>query len=375
METAAARAEHSLKVSIELSLERWKVLSAVHGGGKQREKSMPAGDLVALHEELVRARQKHGLPAGAAVYSCYEAGRDGHWLHRHLVAMGVENVVVDPASLPRSGRHRRAKTDRLDGRVLLGCLIRYLEGERGVWSVVRVPSVEEEDQRHLHRELEVLKRERGSHRNRLRGLLVLHGVRLEPGREFLARLAAARQWDGSPLPPELVARAEREYARLRQVEEQIDALVHRCRQLLRESQEPAVAMVRRLMRLKSLGEASAWVLVFEFFAWRQFRNRRQVGKLAGMTGTPRQSGEMDRDAGLDKSGNPRVRRMMVELAWCWLRWQPQSRLSLWFHERFGRGGKRSRKVGIVALGRKLLVALWRYLEQGIVPEGAVLKAA
>lgn len=375
MKTAAAVPEHSLKVAIELSNSRWKLVSSVGSGGRVREKSIAAGDLMALHAELARAKQKQGLAADAEVWACYEAGRDGFWLDRHLEVAGVHCVVVDAASLSRSGRKRRAKTDRLDAEQLLRHLLRCLQGEQGVWSVVRVPSVEEEDRRHLWREREALKKQRTSHSNRLRSLLVLHGVRIEPGREFLVRLAVARQWDGNPLPPELLARVKREYARLQLVDEQIRELEQHCQELLRESEEPAVARVRHLLRLKSVGEATAWVLVLEFFAWRRFQNRRQVGRLAGMTGTPHQSGEMDRDIGLDKSGNPRVRRMMVELAWLWLRWQPQSRLSLWFQERFGRGGKRSRKVGIVALARKLLVALWRYVDQGIVPDGAVLKSA
>lgn len=375
MKTAAAGTEHSLKVAIELSNTRWKLVSAVTPGGKVREKSIAAGELMELHRELAEARRKQGLAADAPVWVCYEAGRDGFWLCRHLESMGVRCVVVDAASLSRSGRKRRAKTDRLDARHLLSHLLRHLQGERGVWSVVRVPSVEDEDRRHLWREREALKQQRTSHRNRLRSLLVLHGVRIEPGKEFRGELAAARQWDGKPLPPELVARARREYARLVLVEAQIRALEQRCRKLLRESKEPAVAIVRDLMHLKSVGDNAGWALSLEFFAWRQFRNRRQLGRLAGITGTPHQSGEMDRDAGLDKSGNPRVRRIMVEIAWIWLRWQPQSRLSLWFQERFGRGGKRSRKVGIVALARKLLVALWRYVDQGIIPDGAVLKSA
>lgn len=372
--TAAAGTENSLKVAIELSNSRWKLVSAVAPGGKVREKTIAARDLAALHAELSRAKQKQGLPADAEVWVCYEAGRDGFWLSRHLEELGVHCVVVDAASLSRSGRKRRAKTDRIDARQLLSHLLRYLQGERGVWSVVRVPSVEEEDRRHLWREREALKKQRTCHCNRLRSLLVLQGVQIEPGKEFLVRLAAARQWDGSPLPPETLARLKREYARLQLVEQQIRELERHCQKLLRESQEPAVVMVRDLMQLKSVGDATAWLLVLEFFAWRQFKNRRQVGRLAGMTGTPHQSGEMSRDAGLDKSGNARVRRMMVELAWLWLRWQPQSRLSLWFQERFGRGGRRSRKVGIVALARKLLVALWRYVDQGIVPDGAVLKS-
>jgi transposase len=253
-------------------------------------------------------------------------------------------------------------------------LIRYDCGEKKVWSVVNVPSLEAEDRRHLHRELASLKTDRTRHINRIKGLLVGQGVRLPVGRNFLESLAGSRLWDGSPLPSGLRARVEQEYASLLFVQQQIKALEARRKRLIRESDDASVEKVRWLMRLKGIGENSAWLFVMEFFGWRDFRNRRQVGALTGLTPTPHQSGDESREQGISKSGNRLIRAMAIEIAWGWLRHQPKSDLSRWFRERFGHGSKRMRKVGIVALARKLLIALWRYLEFGEIPVGAQFKA-
>ncbi|MGH8525083.1 MAG: IS110 family transposase [Gammaproteobacteria bacterium] len=359
-----------LYMALELSHKTWRLVFS--DGGKERQVSMEARNLVRLEEEIGKAKVKFGLPVGAQVRSCYEAGRDGFWLHRYLLNRGIENVVLESASIEVDRRARRAKTDRLDGGKLLKQLMRHhRDGE--FLRIVRVPSVEQEDGRRLHRELERLKKERTEHRNRLQGLVVTQGVVLKPGRDFLSRLAGVVLWNGEPLPADLKAELEREYGRLKLVEEQIRALETERLKRLEDGREPSLRQVRMLARLRGLGPGSAWVLVMEFFGWRGFRNRREVGAAAGLTGTPYASGESTREQGSSQAGNRRVRALIIELAWAWLRYQPSSALSRWFGARFGPGGKRSRRVGIVALARRLLVALWRYHEFGEVPAEAELK--
>jgi len=335
---------------------------------------MDAGELAVLRQEIDQARRRFRLPEGAVIRSCYEAGRDGFWLHRYLTSLGFSNLVVDSASIEVNRRARRTKTDRLDAAKLLTMLIRYHHGEERVWSVVHVPSVEAEDMRHLQRQLHSLKVARTQHVNRIKGLLVSQGVDVPIHAGFLEALTRARMWDGSPLPPRLCARVGREYARLRSAEEEIEELEAERDKVIETSGLPCVAQVRQLMKLKGIGPASAWLFVMEFFAWREFRNRRQVGSLAGLTPTVFQSGEESHDLGISKAGNRLVRGMAIEVAWGWLRYQPESELARWYYEVFGEGGKRRHKVGIVAMARKLLVALWHYLERGEIPTGAELKA-
>jgi transposase len=323
---------------------------------------------------VTKAKERFHLPEDVRVVSCYEAGRDGFWLHRYLLSIGIENQVVDSSSIEVNRRGRRAKTDRIDGDKLLTMVMRDLGGERDVWSVVQVPSIEEEDARRLHRELERLKSERTGHRNRLQGLLVAQGMRLKPGRDFLERLEKVSLWDGGALPVELKGELVREYERLRLVEEQIHSSEQVQDERLEQAQTEAMRQVVQLMSLCGIGKTSAWVFVMEFFGWRRFRNRREVGALAGLTGTPYDSGDSQRDQGISKAGNRRIRTLSIEIAWSWLRYQPQSKLSLWFKERFAGGGKRMRRIGIVALARRRLIALWQYLEHGLLPPGAQLKA-
>ena len=366
--------EQKLYMAMELSDKCWKLVFS-DGGEKRRHETMEAGHRMELVEAIRKAKEKFDLSSEAKVVSCYEAGRDGFWLHRYLVTLGVENQVVDSSSIETNRRKRRAKTDRIDGVKLLTMLMRYWGGERGLWSVVRVPTVEDEEGRRLHRELASLNKERTRHRNRIRGLLVAQGLRLEPNGDFLQRLEALTLWDGAPLPLELKGELEREYQRLRLVEAQRRALEKTRKSRLRQADTASVQQVVQLMGLRAIGPNCAWLLVMEFFAWRGFRNRRQLGACAGLTGTPYDSGGSKRDQGISKAGNRRVRTMMIEIAWLWLRYQPNSKLSRWFRERFAGGGARMRRVGIVALARRLLVALWRYLEDGMLPEGAELKAA
>ena len=376
--TQTAPQERILMVAFELSNRKWKLTFGT-GTQARRRTEIEAGDFEALEKELRRAKHKLGVAQDARVVSCYEAGRDGFWIHRRLEALGIGNVVVDAASIQVPRRERRAKSDRLDGEALLRMLARHVGGEEKVWSVVRVPSEEEEEARRRHRELERLKHERTGHRCRISGLLALHGLKVKVNRDFLGRLEHLRTWKGKPLGRETQGELRREYGRLKLVEEQIRELERAAEEEVEAAREdpgkasPALRKVVALKQLRGVNE-SAWPLVREFFGWREFRNRREVGSLAGLTGTPYQSGDTSRDLGISKAGNRRIRALMVELAWSWLRYQPHSKLSVWYQERFGAVGKRNRRVGIVALARKLLVALWKYVENSELPEGAELKA-
>jgi transposase len=365
--------EPRLYLAFELGNTDWILGFTIGLGQAPRRRKIKAGDLMGLEREMERAKKRFGLPQKVRVLSCYEAGRDGFWLHRHLDSQGIENRVVDSASIEVNRRAKRAKTDKLDVKKLLMMLIRYDSGEQKVWSVVHIPSVEAEDSRHLHRQLETFKSDRTRHSNRIKGLLVSQGVRLPVKRDFLDRLETVRLWDGRPLPLGLRSRLEREYACYQFVAEQVQGLEAERRELLRTSTEPSVEQVRQLLQLRGIGENSSWLFVMEFFSWRNFRTRRQVGGLAGLTPTPYQSSEQSREQGIDKSGHSPIRSMAIEIAWGWLRHQPDSELTLWFQKRFGQGSKRLRKIGIVALARKLLIALWRYLDFGEIPAGAQLK--
>jgi transposase len=360
-----------LHMALELGASEWLLGFGVEAGRKASQRKVVAGDLDGLKREIARAKQRLGVPESARVVSCYEAGRDGFWLHRFLLSEGVENVVMDSSSIEVNRRHRRAKTDGVDLEKLLSLLIRYERGEKKVFGVAQAPTPEQEDERHLARELESLKQERTVHTNRIKGLLASVGVQVKISKGFLQQLDQAKQWNGERLQANLRERLRREGERLALLESQI-AEVERFR---RKAETEATEKVNRLQELKGIGENSSWLFVVEFFGWRQFRNRREVASLAGLTPMPYQSGDtINVDQGISKAGNWRVRCMAVEIAWAWLRFQPKSRLSLWFQERYGPGSRRSRRVGIVALARKLLIALWRYLDYGVIPDGAVLKA-
>jgi transposase len=239
---------------------------------------------------------------------------------------------------------------------------------------VRAPTVDEEDRRQLHRELRTLKKERARVTNRIQGLLANQGIRLPKVRDLTALLDRIQLWDGSPLPAGLRARLQREWEHAQFLYGKILELEGERRRAITHDHGQAVEKVRQLLRLRAIGANGAWVYVHEFFGWRQFRNRKEVGAAAGLTPTPYQSGDDSREQGISKAGSRHIRAVAIEMAWCWLRYQPGSRLSRWYQERFGRGGTRARKVGIVALARKLLIELWRFLEQGVIPDGAVLKA-
>ena len=362
-----------LYLAFELSFGRWKLAFTIGLGQSARIRTIRARDLDGLMREIAKAKKRFSLPDDAPVFSCYEAGPDGFWLHRWLTAQGVANSVVDSSSIEVPRRKRRAKSDRLDASKLVTMLIRYLGGEKKVWSVVHVPTVADENARHLHRELQELKDERTAHSNCIKGLLVSQGLSLaavDPS--FPDWLPRARLCDGSALGADLQQRLLREYQRWQLVNEQILGLEKERRRRIRDDQTPHVDKVRRLLELCGIGVNGAWLLVFELFAWRKFQNRKQVGAIMGLTPTPYASGESSHEQGVSKAGNRRLRKLMVELAWCWLRWQPHSALTHWFWRRFGKGGRRARKIGVVAVARKLLIALWKYLERGEIPAGAQL---
>jgi len=369
-----------LYMAFELSSKNWKIGFSTGFGQKARIRTIPAGDVNYLKAEIKGAKKRFQLPGGCKVASCYEAGRDGFWLHRFLAANGVENIVVDSASIEVNRRKRRAKTDRLDVGSLLRMLMRYCLGEQKVWSVVQVPSIEDEDRRQPHRELSELEKEKNSTSNRIRGLLATQGISLS-GRSNLSvwELESIRMWDGRPLPDGLKSRIRREHAHLVFLKEQILTLQRERKNALRSKQEAEAApdkeKMQQLQKLRAIGPVGAWILVREMFGWRQFKNRRQIGSLSGLTPSPYNSGETSYDQGISKAGIQPVRKIAIELAWCWVRFQPKSKLACWFNKRFADAGKKARKVGIVAVARRLLIALWRFLNTGVLPEGAELKAA
>ena len=362
-----------LFMAFELASSSWRLGFTIGLGQRPRERTVAAGDLEAIQGEIARAKRRFSLADNARVFSCYEAGRDGFWLHRFLVSHGIDNHIVDSSSIEVNRRARRAKTDHLDVDKLLQMLIRYHAGDRRVWSVIRVPTSAEDDRRQLHRELSTTKRDRARCTNRIKGLLVCQGLSLVSLRNLRSQLDCLALWDGSALPTALRGRLLREWDKAEMLSRHIRELETQRRELLRTSDEAAIAQVRQLIGLRSLGTNSAWMFVMEFFGWRQFRNRKQVGALAGLAPTPHQSGDSSREQGIAKAGNRHLRAMVIEIAWLWLRHQPQSALAQWYQERFGHGSSRMRKVGIVALARKLLIALWQFLETGVLPEGALLK--
>lgn len=361
-----------LYLAFDLGWTEWKLAFTTGHAQAPRLRSLRARDLVGVLREIERAKERFDLPSNTPVVSCYEAGRDGFWLHRWLLGQGIDNRVVDSASIEVNRRARRAKSDRLDAGKLAAMLVRYHGGESKVWSVCRIPSEAEEDRRRLHRELIELKDERTRHINRIKGLLANQGIGLPTVDESLPeKVDEIRLWDGSKLGVDLKAQLLREYARWQFVDEQIRALAGERSKRIRRDDTPQVEQVRRLLELKGVGLNSAWLLVYELFGWRRFRNRRELGAIVGLTPTAYQSGSSSHEQGISKAGNRRLRRMLVELAWCWLHWQPESELTQWYVRRFG-VGQRARKVGIIAVARKLLIALWRWLEFDELPKGARL---
>ncbi len=374
---APATAEYAtVYVAFELSKTKWKLGVMLPGSEKMSRYTIAGGDLAALTARLAAARAKAartGKPV--RIVSCYEAGFDGHWLHRWLTEQGGINHEIDPASIQVNRRARRAKTDRIDLEQLMRALLAYLRGEPRACSVVHVPTVEDEDRKRRNRERGRLLKERTAHTNRIKGLLHAQGIRdvmpFKPG--FVAKLERLRSGDGRPVPPRLKEEIVREHERLGLVSKQLAALEAASRAEQRAA-VPGSAEAKTVMlaRLKGIGPVGGQGLVNEVF-YRSFDNRRQVGSYVGLAGMPYDSGDSRRDQGISKAGNHRARKLAIELAWLWLYHQPDSELSRWFRERVRDIKGRLRRITIVALARKLMVALWRYIETGVVPSGAVLR--
>jgi transposase len=367
-------------LAIELSKKSWIVAVNTPLSDKISRYTLKPCDGKELLDLCERIRTRVARETGKRVelVSCYEAGYDGFWLHRLLEAHGIRNYVIDPASLQVDRRARRTKTDRVDVERQLRSLMAYLRGEPKVWSVVRVPSVAEEDDRRLHRERDRLINERIQHVNRIKGLLAIHGIYdYQPlRRDRMQRLERLQTANSPTLPPRLKAEILRELQRLelvlgmiKTIETERDAIAA----AKTEAVHSRAKKIQGLAKIKSIGPEFATRLVGEVF-YRSFDNRKQLASYVGLTPTHFQSGPMCRDQGISKAGNAKARTVMIELAWLWLRYQPDSSLSVWFRDRVGKLKGRIRRITIVGVARKLLIALWRYLETGLVPTGAVLKA-
>lgn len=363
--------EAMLYVAFELSKKTWKLAMSSGFGAEPWLRTVPARDLGAVGRAVAEGRQRFGLPPTAPVISCYEAGRDGFWIHRAVTQLGLANRVVDSASIEVNRRARRAKTDRLDALKLLRMLVRVCHGEHGVWSEVRVPTPTQEATRHVSRERTALVADQTRLMNQLQGLVATYGC-VWPTRRGRRWWADLRAWDGAVLPATVQARLARADARLTQVQGQISELEAEQQASVKAAVASDDARVR-LITLQGIGVTGASVLVEEGLVWRDFKNRREIGGLLGFAPTPYNSGEAERDQGISGAGNRRLQAVSIQLAWNWVRWQPGSALTRWYRARFGTG-KRVRRIGIVALARKLLIALWRYATQGVLPTGAVLSA-
>jgi transposase len=363
--------ETPLFVAVELSQREWKL--AMTAGFQVRPwlRTIAAGDFAAWEGAVAAARRRFQLAASVPIVSCYEAGRDGFWIHRALTQRGVDNRVVDSASIAVSRRAKSAKTDRLDAEKLVAMLVRVWHGEQHVWREVRVPTAAVEAARQVSRERTALTQEQTALRNQMRSWLVTWGAPL-PAQCPDGWWTAVRDWAGAALPAELQARLARATARLTLLREQLAVLAGVQRAAVAAA--AATSAVRRLVTRKGVATTSASVLVDEGLVWRAFRNRRQIGGLLGFAPTPFASGETQHEQGISRAGNPRLQSTMIQLAWSWVRWQPSSPITRWFQTHFGKGN-RGRKIGIVAVARKLLIALWRWATAGVEPDGAIFKAA
>jgi transposase len=364
--------ESILYVAFELGKREWKLAVTSGFGRAPWLRTVPSGDLAAVERVVQQARERFGVAATARVVSCYEVGRDGFWIDRALRARGIANRVVDSASIEVNRRARRTKTDRIDALKLVMMLVRVWSGERRVWAEVRVPPVAVEAARHRSRERTALTQEQTRLRNQMGSWLTTWGCRVPARtRQAGAWWTTVRDWADAPLPSAVQTRIARAAARLALIAEQIGE-IEADQATATRAAAPASALAR-LVQLKGIATTSASVLLDEGIVWRAFANRRQVGGLLGFAPAKYDSGASSRDQGITRAGNARLQSVMVQLAWGWVHWQRQSALTRWYQERFGRG-KRTRKVGIVALARKLFIALWRYVTDGVLPMGTVLKA-
>jgi transposase len=368
----------TIHLAIELSTSTWLVAAQMPTSEKIRLHRIHAGDAAALLELIKKLQSQVAAKLGCVeviVASCFEAGRDGFWLHRLLIAHGVANHVMEPTSILVNRRARRAKTDRLDAQGLLRVLVAYRRGDHHVCSVVRVPSPEEEDAKRQHREREHLVQERVRIGNRIQALLATQGIRKRLSlRSWDRDLKALQTGDGRPLPLHLHAELNRLRRRLVMTLEMIrEVEAEREQELVEKKNDPATDTIRALCRIRGIGKNVATVLTREVF-YRSFSNRRQIASYVGLAPMPFQSGEVDRDRTISRAGNPRARTTIIQFAWLWLRYQPDSALARWFRERVGNLQGRTRRIAIVAMARKLLIAIWRYVSSGIIPEGAQIAA-
>jgi transposase len=361
-----------LLVAMELSLSKWGLAAAVEGQPRKRVKTVAGGDYEALSEAVAEFKARFKLLPDTPVVFCYEAGRDGFYPYRCLVRLGHEAWVIDSASIEVSRHRRRAKSDGIDVDKLVELMQRKARGEQRALRIVRVPDEASEDQRQLPRERENLLTEQHRLLNQIESLLFLQGYRGIP--QSSLRLKEWLEQTGE-LSPQLRERIKRDVERLALVETQF-AGVEKCmkEQMYQEQAGNIGRVAVALMQLCGIGLIGDWVLASKIYGWREFRNRKEVGSVLGLTPTPYSSGNDQREQGISKAGNKRARSLLVELSWLWLRYQPESVLSRWFRERFSKGGKRLRRIGIVALARRLAVALWRYTAHGVVPDGVRLKA-
>jgi transposase len=369
---AQCTADSTLWLAFELGSTKWTLGFTTGPAQRPRLRTIAAGDLATLEREIATAKQRFGLAPETRTRSCYEAGRDGFWLHRWLDEHGIENVVVDSSSIEVNRKARRTKTDRVDVRKLLHQLLRWAGGERHAWSVVHVPTREAEDQRHLAREIESVWSDRTRVRNRIHGLLATQGARLALTADFEAQLGTAVTGAGGPLPPALRERIRHEWVHLQTIEARATELRAARDAYVAAGATRVGGVAQRLKRVRGIGATSALLFSGELYGTRTFQNGRQVSALTGLTPVPYRSDQRVTDQGISKAGRGAVRRVALQIAWGWLRWQPTSALTQWFHRRFGAAGKRARRIGIVAVARKLLVALWHYIDHGVIPPGAVL---
>ena len=364
--------EPTLYVAFELSAKQWKLAMTSGFGVEPWLRTVANGDLGAVERAIRQGRPRFGLPADAAVESCYEAGRDGFWIHRALTQLGLTNRVVDSASIEVNRRARRAKTDRIDALKLVRMLVRACQGERDVWREVRVPLATDEAARQVSRERTDLTQEQTRLLNQMRSWLVTWGCAL-PARRAGTWWTTVRDWAGASLPGTVQARLARAEARWAVLAAQVAALEAQ-QQAATAAAAPESAL-GRLVQLKGVATTGASVLLDEGLVWRTFRNRREIGGLLGFAPTPYASGESQHEQGISRAGNARLQAVSIQLAWNWVRWQPGSALTRWYRDRFASGGTRARRIGIVAVARQLVIALWRYATTGVVPAGAILKVA
>ena len=325
MTTATTTNSGALYMALELGADKWVLASATQAAEKPRFRTVPARALGKLAEEIAKAKARFDLPQDAPVHTCYEAGRDGFWLHRALTKMGIDNVIVDASSIEINRRHKHVKSDPVDAAKLVNMLCRYHAGERKVWSVVNVPSVADEDGRQLHRGMKDIQRQKTECSNRIKGLLASLGLTAPVDANFRVTLTRLRDWADQPVPAGMQKRLLQEYAVWEALHRQERDSANEQERQLREGDERHLTMMRQLMGLRSVGARSAWILVMELFSWRAIKNGKQLGSLVGLTPMPYDSGKSKREQGISKAGNKHVRALMVELAWMWLRWQPAAR--------------------------------------------------